>query len=112
MSDFYRSTAFLGACGLLLATLSALVVNFASSRLHEPLVAVGDALPAIGVLLVSSPWLAWLLPSAALATMLVLRESRWSGSATFAAGVLGVVIALAWVGFGALLPLANMQASA
>ena len=112
MSAFYRSTAFLGACGVLLATLSALVVNFASSRLHEPLLAFGDALPAVGVLLVSSPWLAWLLPFTALLTMLVLRTSRWNGPAAFAAGVLSVVIALAWVGFGALLPLANMQATA
>lgn len=109
MSILAQHVRLLCAGGLALALAAALMVAFTAARLRDALVAFGDDLPVPGMLLVTSSGLAWLLPALTLCLMLLVRAPARRGATTFAAGALCVLIALAWVGLGALLPLARLQ---
>jgi hypothetical protein len=101
----------LGFAGITLALAATLLVLFTSDRLGEALAAFGMDLPLPGRLLVSASWLAWLFPSLTLGVLLALRARPPAQRllASFVVGVLCVLVALAWVGFGALLPLSSLE---
>lgn len=95
----------LGYSGLALATASTLLIGFTVGRLREPLLAFGDHLPWVGTLLVTQTWLAALPPLLTLVLLFFGRPAARRPLLAFVAGVASVLLALAWVGFGALLPL-------
>ena len=85
---------------------------FTATSLRDALIAFGDELPVLGMLLVTSSWLVWLLPVLTLSVMVLVRAPARRGLSTFAAGAFCVLVALVWVALGALLPLAKLQAVA
>jgi hypothetical protein len=102
----------LGFSGLLLAVAAVLFVGFSVGRLRESLMLLGADLPFAGTLLVSYAWLAVLMPLSTAGLLLAGRPEARRPLYAFVAGIASVLLAVAWVGFGALLPLSRLVGEA